>query len=165
VFRNDGFHGDAMALPDALPDPRLDAQFYEGVAARRFVAFLIDAALIAATTVAGTLLFGIVTLGVGFMLALPLTLAVSFLYRYFTISRRSATPGMALCGIELRRRDGRRLGEVDAAVHTATYLGCFYTVGPQILSVVMMLMAPAGRSLADLATGTVMINRPASTAS
>lgn len=154
-----------MSFFDALPDPAHDAQFYEGVAARRLVAFLIDAAAIAAATVATTLLFGILTLGVGFMLALPLTLAVSFLYRYFTISRRSATPGMALCGIELRRHDGRRLGEVDAAVHTAVYLGCFYTVGPQLVSVAMMLMAPAGRGLADLAAGTVMMNRPASTAS
>jgi uncharacterized RDD family membrane protein YckC len=148
-------------MTDALPHPVHDAQFYAGVGARRVVAFLVDAAAIALISGVLTLVFGVATLGFGFAMALPILLAVSFLYRYAALARWSATPGMALCGIELRRGDGARLGEVEAALHTAVYLGCFYTVAPQMLSIAMMAVSPMGRGLPDLVANATMINRPA----
>lgn len=143
------------------PDPRRDAQFYDGVGLRRLIAFIIDAAVIAAVAAPTLLVFGVMTFGFGFALALPIVLAISVIYRVVSVARWSATPGMRACGVELRGWSGGRLTDGEAAVHTLTYVGCFFFVAPQLVSVALMALTPAGRGLADLAVGAVMINRPA----
>lgn len=150
-----------MTYAPGLPDPIHDAQFYAGAPARRLVAFLIDCIAIAVLTVLTTLVFGVATLGLGFALAAPIGAAVGFLYRWLTIARASATPGMALVGVELRGRDGARLDGVEAAIHTALFTAMFVTVLPQIASVAMMAFGRDGRGLHDALLGSALINRPA----
>ena len=150
-----------MTYAPGLPDPIRDTQFYQGLPARRLVAFLIDFMVIAVLALLVTLLFGVATLGLGFALAAPIGAVVGFLYRYFTIARASATPGMALVGVELRRRDGARFDGWEAAMHTALFTVMFMTVLPQIASVAMMAFGRDGRGLHDAALGSAMINRPA----
>jgi len=150
-----------MTYAPGLPDPIHDAQFYAGVSARRLVAFLIDFTVIAVLAVLTTLAFGVATLGIGFALAAPIGAVVGFLYRYLTIARASATPGMALVGVELRRRDGERFDAWEAAIHTALFTVMFVTVLPQIVSVAMMAVGRDGRGLHDAALGSALINRPA----
>lgn len=150
-----------MTYAPGLPDPIHDAQFYAGVNARRLVAFAIDFAVIAVMALLVTLLFGVATLGMGFALAAPIGAVVGFLYRYGALARYSATPGMALVGVELRRRDGARFTSWDAAVHTALFTVMFMTVLPQIVSVAMMAFGKDGRGLHDALLGSALINRPA----
>jgi uncharacterized RDD family membrane protein YckC len=150
-----------MTLAPGLPDPVHDAAFYEGVAARRLVAFLIDAAAIAALSLAAILLFGVLTLGFGFLAAAPAAFAVSFVYRAATLAGWSATPGMALVGIELRRFDGKPFGPFEAVGHTALFLLMFALVAPQIVSIATMALGTPGRALHDLPFGSAAINRPA----
>lgn len=153
-------HAPYPASP-GLPDPIHEARFYEGVPARRLFAFLADTVAIVGLTLVATLLFGVLTLGVGLLLFAPIAVAVTFAYRAGTIAQWSATPGMALVGIELRRADGARFGPVEAAIHTALFMLATITAAPQILSVVMMAMGRPGRGLHDLPLGSTAINRPA----
>ena len=150
-----------MTYAPGLPDPIHDAAFYEGVAARRLVAFVIDAVAIAALSLVAILLFGVMTLGLGFLAAAPVAFAVAFVYRAATLAGWSATPGMALTGIELRRFDGRPFGAVEAIGHTALFLLMFALVIPQIVSIAMLALATPGRALHDLPFGAAAINRPA----
>lgn len=144
-----------------LPNPQTEARFYDGVLTRRLVAFLIDVAISTVLGVGATLVFGVATLGVGFLLALPVMAAVDFLYRWATISRWSATPGMAALGVELRRYDGERFGQVEALIHTGLFYVLMASAILQLVSVAMMLSAPVKRGLHDLIMGSTMINRPA----
>jgi uncharacterized RDD family membrane protein YckC len=144
-----------------LPHPTLDARFYAGVPARRLAAFLVDAlaAVVIGAVVAAA--FGVVTLGIGFLAFAPAMGLVGFLYRWLSIAQWSATPGMLVCGIELRRYDGDRLTAFDGLAHTALFSLMTLFVLPQLISVAMMATSPIGRGLHDVALGTTAINRPA----
>lgn len=148
------------ALP-GLPDPERDPQFYEGVQGRRLTAWVIDAALVLAVGVPVAIIFGLATLGLGFALFPLLVMAVGFVYRTLTIAAGSATWGMRLMGIELRRHDGSRLDFVTAALHTAIYTFAFGVMVAQALSIVAMLATRYGQGLPDILLRTAMINRPA----
>lgn len=152
--------GIAPAL-SGLPDPELDPQFYEGVPARRLVAWFIDVFIALLLTVPVALVFGLVTLGFGFLI-LPLVYAVtSFLYRTLTIAGGSATWGMRAMGIELRRGDGTRLDLVYALAHVAIYTVCIGMLVLQLASIVAILGTRYGQGLHDLILGTTAINAPA----
>lgn len=143
-----------------LPDPELDPQFYRGVPARRFAAWLIDIAIILAVGVPIALVFGVVTLGLGFAL-FPLILAsIGFAYRVGTISDRSATWGMRVMGIEFRRGDGARFDFLTALGHVALHTLSMAFVITQIISCVSMLGSRYGQGLPDLVLRTTAINRP-----
>lgn len=143
-----------------LPHPSRDARFYDGVGARRLAAFVVDAALVTGAAALAVLAFGVATLGVGLALGLPIALTVSFLYRFLTLARWSATPGMALFGLEARGWSGARLSDAEAAIHTGAFLLCFHLVAPQLVSVALMALRPDGRGLHDLAIGAAVINAP-----
>jgi uncharacterized RDD family membrane protein YckC len=144
-----------------LPDPERDRQFYDGVPRRRLAAWFVDAGVVLALGVPTALIFGLMTLGVG-LLAFPLVLiGVSVLYRTATLASGSATWGMRLMGIELRKNDGSRLDGLTAFLHTAIYAACFGTVGTQMLSVLGMVATRYGQGVPDLVLRTAMINRPA----
>jgi uncharacterized RDD family membrane protein YckC len=144
-----------------LPHPVHDARFYEGVPVRRAIAFAIDTVAIVAIGALAAALFGVATFGFGFALVAPVMAATGFAYRALTLAKFSATPGMLLVGVELRRRDGARFGPVEATAHTALFLLMFAFVVPQILSMVAMATLPMGRGLHDLALGSAAIHRPA----
>lgn len=146
---------------DGLPDPERDRQFYDGVPARRFAAWLVDLALILMVGVPLALIFGIATLGFGFAL-FPLVVAgVGFVYRTLTITSGSATWGMRLTGIELRRHDGARFDFMTAILHTAIYTFAISLVAVQLVSCVAMLGTRYGQGLSDIVLRTTAINRPA----
>lgn len=139
-----------------LPHPEHQAEFYAGVAPKRAVAWLVDtivAALLTALVVPFTAFTG--------LFFLPLLFAVvSFLYRWLSIARASATPGMQLAGIEFRRADGAVFDATTAFLHTAGYVVSTSLVLPQILSAALMAFSERGQGLTDLVLGSVALNRP-----
>lgn len=150
---------DAAALP-GLPDPELDPQFYAGVPARRLAAWLVDVLIVLAVGLPLATLFGLATLGFGFALFGFLIMGVGVVYRTLTIASGSATWGMRLMGIELRRADGARLDVLTAFLHTVIYSFCLGVVLLQIASVVAMVATRYGQGAPDLILRTAMINRP-----
>lgn len=142
--------------PNALPDPDYDAAFYDGVLPKRFFAWMIDVALILVVMV----LLSVMTVGIAFLLWVPVHLTLSFLYRWMTISNASATFGMRIMNIELRARDGARLTPNQAAGHTLAYLVSASFVLIQLISIALMIGRPMNRGLPDELVGSVMINRP-----
>jgi uncharacterized RDD family membrane protein YckC len=148
------------SLP-GLPDPERDRQFYEGVPSRRLAAWVFDVVVILAIGVPLGLFFGLVTFGLGFA-AFPFLIGcVSFAYRIATISSGSATWGMRLMGIELRKFDGSRFDLPTAVMHTAIYVVSFAFFLIQIISCAFMISTRYGQGLPDLVLRTTAINRPA----
>ncbi len=140
-----------------LPDPDLHPGFYSGVVAKRFVAWLIDTAVVALLCALAVLLTAFV--GLFFLPAVWLLLDAG--YRTVTLANRSATLGQRLMGIEFRDRSGRRFDLAHAGLHTLGYLASMSFVLPQVISVVLMLTGARGQSLTDMLLGTAAINRPA----
>ncbi|MFS4437554.1 RDD family protein [Paracoccaceae bacterium GXU_MW_L88] len=143
-------------LSAALPHPEHDAQFYSGVATKRLVAWLLDAGLMMLICV----IFGIVTLGIGFLLLPVVFVFIDAIYRWMTLSGRSATLGMRLVGIEFRNGRGERFDAAEAALHTAAYIGCWIVMPLQLISALMMGVNEGGRGLPDMLLGSACINSP-----
>jgi len=147
----------------AVPDPERDPQFYDGVPLRRLVAFVIDSVLILLLMwVIGLvgMLVGVLTLGLALPVFAVLFMSAGFFYRWLLIAQQSATIGMAMTGIELRRADGERLDGVTAFLHTGGFYVCLAVFVLMIASIVIMFGSAHRRMLHDLVLGTVMINRP-----
>ncbi len=143
-----------------LPDPERDPQFYEGVPTRRVVAWVLDLIVILVAGVPVALMFGIATFGIGLALFPFVIAAVGFLYRSATIASGSATWGMRIMGIELRRHDGSRFDATTAVLHTLIYSLALWTVVLQALSCLTILFSRYGQGLNDIILRTTAINRP-----
>jgi uncharacterized RDD family membrane protein YckC len=155
-------HADRLSGPMAgLPDPEHDRQFYDGVPARRLVAWFIDLAIVLAIGVPVAVVFGVMTLGFGFALFPIVMGGIGFLYRTATIAGGSATWGMRVTGIEFRRGDGSRFDLVTAFLHTAIYAVALSVIVLQLISCVAILATRYRQSLPDIILGTTAINRPA----
>ena len=139
-----------------LPDPDLLPEFYVWVLPKRLIAWLVDSALILAITAAAVVL----TAFAAVVVFPPLLLAINVAYRYVSLVRWSATPGMVLMAVELRDARGARLDQVTALLHTLIFTGAMATVLLQVVSVVMMLTGRRGQGLPDALLGTAMLNRP-----
>ena len=146
----------STSMNSSLPDPYHQAAFYEGVTIKRLFAWVIDVILV---TVA-TLLLGLLTLGIAWFLWPIFYIAVTFAYRWFTISSRSATWGMRVMNIELRGPTGMPFSSGEAALHTLAFLVSSAFFLPQILSMLMMMFGGRGQGLHDLLIGSAAINRP-----
>ena len=144
-----------------LPHPVADARFYSGVPLRRLLAFVLDSIVIFIAGLIVALAFGLLTLGAGFAVFVPVMGVTGLAYRIGTLARWSATPGMWVTGIEFRRRDGHGFGLGEAVVHTVVYTVCMMTVILQVVSVALMALGPLGRGVPDLLLGSAAINRPA----
>jgi len=140
-----------------LPDPIAQPEFYAGVPTKRLLAWIIDSVLILIFCVIALIL----TLGIGFFFLPALMLVTGLVYRIATLSRGSATWGMAMMAIELRRHDGARLDTLSAVLHTLGYSASMAFVVPQIISVILMLTGARAQGLSDLVLGTAAINRRA----
>lgn len=138
-----------------LPDPAAQPEFYASIPSKRLVAWLIDSALI----LIFCLIALVLTLGIGFFFLPALFFIVSFIYRAVTLARGSATLGMALMAMEIRRYDGARLDGLTALLHTLGYTVSVAFVVPQIVSIILMLVGERAQGLSDLVLGTVAINR------
>lgn len=138
-----------------LPDPDTDPQFYDGVTARRFFAWIIDVVVVWGLFVVAT----IMTFGIALFL-LPLFAVLDFTYRTLSLSGRSATWGMRLMGIELRDGFGERFGIGQAIVHTALYTVSLMFVLSHAVSILLMLVTSRGQALHDLPMRSTAINTP-----
>ena len=144
-----------------LPDPDLAPQFYEGVPMRRLAAWLVDAAVVLLIGVPLALLFGLLTLGFGFVLFPAIVGGSGLLYRTLTLASGSATWGMRFTGIEFRRHDGTRLDPLFAVLHTGASAIVLGVVVLQVVSCGTIVWTRYRQSLADIILGTTAINRPA----
>ncbi len=141
----------------ALPDPHAAPEFYDGVIAKRVLAWVVDIVLVTVLT----LVAGVLTLTVGFFLWPLFFLAIGALYRVATIANRSATWGMRLMGIELRGHDGRRLDTLQALLHVSGYYASMIFVFPILASAASMVLTGRRQTLTDMVLGSAAINRPA----
>ena len=148
---------DRFNATGGLPDPEADSQFYEGVPAKRLIAWLIDVAIVWGSAIVVSLLM----LGLGFLIFGFILLVVDFLYRVTTIGNRSATWGMRVMGIELRQFSGERFNTGVGLIHTLLFYLSLIFVVVQLISVLMMAGSRFGRGLHDTPFGSTMINRPA----
>jgi uncharacterized RDD family membrane protein YckC len=140
-----------------LPDPVTQSTFYENVAGKRLIAWILDSIL-----VLGLCLVAIPLTGFVGLFFLPfLWLVVGFAYRTITIANGSATLGMRLVAIELRNNSGARLNLTEAALHTLGYTFSIAFFLLQVLSIILMCSSLRGQSLTDHVLGTVMLNRQA----
>lgn len=140
-----------------LPDPHREPAFYEGVPAKRALAWVVDVGV--------TLTLCLLVLPFTAFTALfwwPLLWAVvSILYRWGTLATGSATWGMRLMALTIRERDGARLSPATALLHTLGYAASVAMVPLQLLAVALMAGLGRGQGLTDLGLGTAALNRPA----
>jgi uncharacterized RDD family membrane protein YckC len=158
--------GSQIGLKPHAYDPRTNPELFEGVPARRVVAFFIDLIIIAVPVVCASvfiLLFGFFTFGLGWMLfwlLSPGALIWALLYYGFTFgSPSSATIGMRVMDLQMRTWYGEPCYFVLGAVHAVVFYLTVSTLTPLILLV--GLANDRRRLLHDLVLGTVVINSDA----
>jgi uncharacterized RDD family membrane protein YckC len=146
-------------------DPATNPELFEGVLARRVIAFLIDFIFIAVPLVLAAMFifaFGIVTLGLGWALYWLLPPAsVIWALTYFGLTlggSRSATIGMRVMDLEMRTWYGAPAYFVLGAVHAIAFWFSISAFTPFILLV--CFFNERKRLLHDIVLGTVMINNP-----
>lgn len=147
----------ASYAAQGLPDPIRSPEFYNGVAMKRALAWVVDAGLVLVLCI----LILPFTAFTGIFFFPALMLFVGFFYRWFTIAGGSATWGMRLMAIELRDIDGERLTSGTAFAHTAGYTVSVLMAPLQLVSMILMLVTPRGQGVTDHVLGTTAINRPA----
>lgn len=137
------------------PDPAAQPQFYQGIATKRLLAWVVDMVailLLCVIIVPFTAFSGI------FFFPL-LVLVVGFVYRWATLAAGSATWGMRLMAMEIRRGDDQPLDGGTAFLHTLGYSISFGMPILQVISVVLMASSARGQGLTDMVLGTSAMNR------
>ena len=144
--------------PRWQPDwrPRLS-----GVLVSRMVAFMVDFLAIGFLVWFYGFLaafFGLLTLGLTWLIFPVLVPLVALLYNGFTLSGpRSATWGMRIAGVEVRNIDGTRVSFLTAAAHALLfYFSCAFLT-PMIL--LIGLFRSDRRMAHDLLTGVILIRK------
>lgn len=157
AWRNDPYTGARAYDPDA--DPRL----YRGVLTRRFFAFLIDLVVLAIPIVLAVIfiaLFGIVTLGLGwllFWLVSPFSVVWALIYYGASLGgRHGATIGMRMMDIQMRTHTGEPPYFLLGVVHAVLYWVSVSLLTPFI--VLVGLFNRRGQLLHDMLLGTVFVN-------
>ena len=144
-------------------DPAAHPELFEGVLARRLVAFIMDVFIIIVPVMFTTvfiLVFGLVTLGLGwalFLLLTPATVIWAICYCGFTLGgAASATIGMRIMDLEMRTWYGAPAYFVLGAVHAVVYWITVCGLSPFIL--LIAFFNERRRLLHDILIGTVVIN-------
>ena len=157
AWRNDG------GLQPHAFDPLTQPELFSGVATKRVFAFLIDMVVISVPVVLGylfILVFGVVTLGLGWMLfwlAWPATIVWAIVYYGASIGGpHSATMGMRAMDLELRTFYGAPGYFVLGAMHAVLFWVSISFLTPLI--VLVGLFNGRRRLLHDFVLGTVVIN-------
>ncbi|MGA9501092.1 MAG: RDD family protein [Pseudolabrys sp.] len=147
-------------------DPATQPELFEGVLARRVVAFIVDFVIISIPVVLAAMFifaFGIVTLGLGFALYWLLPSAtVIWAIVYFGVTLggpASATLGMRVMDLEMRTWYGAPAYFVLGAVHAVAFWFTVSFFTPFVLLVAFF--NERGRLLHDIILGTVIINNAA----
>jgi uncharacterized RDD family membrane protein YckC len=144
-------------------DPARSPELFDGVLARRVVAFLIDFVIIAVPIVMAAMFifaFGVVTLGLGwalYWLLPPASVIWAITYFGLTLgSPRSASIGMRIMDLEMRTWYGEPAYFVLGAVHTIAFWFTVSFFTPFVLLVAFFNQRR--RLLHDILLGTVVIN-------
>ena len=147
-------------------DPAMRPELFEGVLARRLIAFFIDLLIVTIPIILFALfifLFGLITFGVGWLLYwLFSPLAVIWVLVYYGVtlgSTASATIGMRLMDLEMRTWYGAPAYFVLGAVHVVVYWITVSIFTPLILLV--GFFNDRRRLLHDMFVGTIVINNDA----
>ena len=151
-------------------DPAANPELFEGVLARRIVAFIIDVIIISIPLIAAAafiLVFGLFTFGLGwalFWFLSPASVVWALAYYGMTLgSPASATIGMRAMEIEMRTWYGAPAYFVLGAVHAVVFWVSVSVLTPFILLV--GFFNSRRRLLHDFLVGTVLVNSPARAAS
>ena len=140
-----------------------DAWLTEGVRTRRVFAWFVDLLLIGLIVAAlwfVLLLFGLLTLGLGFPLMgiLPF---IPFCYHFLFVAGSGATPGQQAMGLAVRRNED--LGP-PMALQALIYTLVFYvTLALTGLLLLIALFTTRKRTLHDIASGLVVVRARALT--
>ena len=155
----------SMDIKPHAYDPVLNPELFDGVLARRVLAFFIDFIVIAIPVVLAAMfifVFGIVTLGFGWALYWLLPPAsVLWAIVYFGASLggpSSATIGMRVMDLEMRTWYGAPAYFVLGAVHAIAFWLSVSALTPFILLVAFFNQRR--RLLHDIVLGTVIVNNP-----
>jgi uncharacterized RDD family membrane protein YckC len=144
-------------------DPILHPEYFEGVLARRMIAFVIDVIIIVVPVIFACMfifMFGFVTLGLGwglFLLVYPGAVVWAILYYGATMGGpASATLGMRAVDLEIRTWYGAPCYFVLGMVHAIAFWVLTSSLTPLVLLV--GLLNERRRLLHDILLGTVVIN-------
>lgn len=147
-------------------DPAANPELFEGVLARRVVAFIIDLIIIAIPLIAASMfifVFGLVTFGLGwalFWLLSPASVIWALIYYGWTLgSPASATIGMRAMDLEMRTWYGAPAYFVLGAVHAIAFWVSVSALTPFIL--LICFFNERRRLLHDILLGAVVINNKA----
>jgi len=159
------FGAGAEIRPHAY-DPSTTPELFEGVLARRVVAFVIDVIIITVPLIAAAafiFVFGLITFGLGwalFWLLSPASVVWALFYYGITLGGpASATLGMRAMELEMRTWYGAPCYFVLGAVHAIVYWVSVSVLSPLVL--VVGFFNPRKRLLHDMVVGTVVINNAA----
>jgi len=162
--------GASFELEPHAYDPAANPELFEGVLARRIVAFIIDVIIIAIPLLAASafiLVFGLFTFGLGwalFWFLSPASVIWALAYYGMTLGGpASATIGMHAMEIEMRTWYGAPAYFVLGAVHAVVFWVSVSMLTPFILLV--GFFNSRRRLLHDFLVGTVLVNNPARAAS
>lgn len=141
-------------------DPVTQPQLFQGVIGKRFIAFIIDAAIIFFLTVlayVAVAVLGIVTLGLAWLLFGLVFPAVGLGYNAVTIGGpNSATVGQRMMGLEVRMWYGAKVTPLIAAFHALLFWFSLVVFFPILL---WAFFDQRKRCLHDILAGVVVINR------
>lgn len=144
-------------------DPAANPELFEGVPARRVIAFVVDLVILSIPVVFMAIFIfaiGVVTLGLGFVLyALLPAASVVWALIYYGLcfgSPRSATIGMRVMDLEMRTWYGAPAYFLLGAVHAVAFWVSVSALTPLILLV--CFFNDRRRLLQDMAVGTIVIN-------
>jgi uncharacterized RDD family membrane protein YckC len=158
--------GESFELKPHAYDPAVNPELFEGVLARRCIAFLIDVLVITIPVLLAAIfifIFGLVTLGLGwvlFWLLSPAAVIWAVVYYGLTFgSPASATIGMRAMDIEMRTWYGAPAYFVLGAVHAIGYWLTVSFLTPFVLLVAFF--NHRRRLLHDMLIGTIVINNQA----
>jgi len=147
-------------------DPATQPELFDGVLARRVVAFAIDLAVIALPLIAAAIfifVFGLITFGLGWVLFWLLSpgsvIWALFYYGYTLGGPASATFGMRAMEIEMRTWYGAPAYFVLGGVHAVVFWISVSVLTPFVLLV--GFFNARKRLLHDILVGTILINNAA----
>jgi uncharacterized RDD family membrane protein YckC len=160
AWRSDG------GVPPHAFDPMLQPELFRGVLTRRFFAFLIDLVVLSIPVILAVVfiaVFGIVTLGLGWMLfwlVSPASIIWALVYYGASLGGpHSATIGMRMMDLEMRTWYGAPAYFVLGAVHAVAFWFTVSFFTPFVL--LGAFFNERRRLLHDIMLGTVIINNPA----
>jgi len=151
---------DTRAATRVLYDATVEPDLYDGILAKRVVAFVIDAILIVALMIPAALIvfvLGFITLGLAWLLYPALFAVVAISYVGLTLGGpASATPGMRIAGVEMRTWSGQRMFPLLAVMHALIFWFSIGLLTPLVLLV--GLLTYRRQLLHDLLLGVVALN-------